>query len=324
MLTGAELQAMSARQFADAPAFDVFQFQQRQPLFFAQPGFAVQRALGVGQGNHFAAEIHDLTRRVLRDVAGSGNRHALAFHGLPAALEHFFGEVHASEPGGFRANQAAAVGHAFAGEDAGELVAQAFVLTEEEANFPRTDADIAGRHVYVGADVAVQLAHERLTETHDFGIALALRIEVRAALAAAHGQGGQRVLEGLLEGEEFQHAHVHRWMKTQTALVWADGAVHLDAETAIDLNLALIVDPRHAKHYGALRLADTLQNPRGQVMRIGFEKRPQTAQHLFDSLVKFGLVRVAFFQARKEGFDGFDHGQSLGKFIVVGGDWAGL
>ncbi|MNT10730.1 hypothetical protein D3C72_1455750 [compost metagenome] len=59
-------------------------------------------------------------------------------------------------------------------------------------------------------------------------------------------------------------------------------------------------------------------------MRIGFEKRPQTAQDFFDGLVEFGLIRVAFFQASEEGFDGFDHGKSLGKFIVVGGDWAGL
>jgi hypothetical protein len=248
----------------------------------------------------------------------------MTLRALPAALEHFFGEVHAAETGGFRANQAAAVSHALAGEDAGELVAQALVLAKQETDLPRTDTDITGRHVDVSTDVAIQLAHERLAEAHDFSIALALRIEVGTALAAAHGQGGQRVLEGLLEGEEFQHAEVHRRMEAQAALVRADGAVHLDTEAAIDLDLALIVDPRHPENQRALRLADTLENPRSQVMRIGFEKRPQTAQDFFDSLVEFGLIRVAFFQARKEGFDGFDHGQSLGKFIVVGGDWAGL
>ncbi|MNF78093.1 hypothetical protein D3C84_602610 [compost metagenome] len=98
-------------------------------------------------------------------------------------------------------------------------------------------------------------------------------------------------------------------METQAALVRADGAVHLDAESAIDLDLALIVDPRYAKHHRPLRLADALQDAGGQVMRIGFKKRPQGTQDFFDSLVEFGLVRVAFFQARKEGFDGFDHGK---------------
>ncbi|CAI8946165.1 hypothetical protein EMIT0P258_70224 [Pseudomonas sp. IT-P258] len=96
-------------------------------------------------------------------------------------------------------------------------------------------------------------------------------------------------------------------METQATLVRADCAVHLDAETTIDLDLALIVDPRHAKHHRTLRLADALQDAGGQVMRIGFKKRPQGTQDFFDSLVKLGLIRVAFFQARKEGFDGFDH-----------------
>ncbi|MNG09609.1 hypothetical protein D3C84_930320 [compost metagenome] len=44
-------------------------------------------------------------------------------------------------------------------------------------------------------------------------------------------------------------------------------------------------------------------------MRIGFEKRPQAAQDFFHRLMEFGLVRVTFFQAGKEGFDGFDHGK---------------
>ena len=50
-----------------------------------------------------------------------------------------------------------------------------------------------------GADVPVQLAHEALAEAHDLVVALALRVEVAAALAAAHRQRGQAVLEDLLE-----------------------------------------------------------------------------------------------------------------------------
>jgi hypothetical protein len=62
------------------------------------------------------------------------------------------------------------------------------------------------------------------------------------------------------KARNFKHAQVHRRVEAQAALVRADGAVHLDAETAIDLDLALIIDPRHAKHDRALRLADALQD----------------------------------------------------------------
>ncbi|MNV15153.1 hypothetical protein D3C71_1058660 [compost metagenome] len=107
-------------------------------------------------------------------------------------------------------------------------------------------------------------------------------------------------------------------MEAQPALVRADGAVHLDAETAIDLHLAVIVDPGNPKHDRPLRLTDALQNARGQVARIGFEKRPQAAQNFFDGLVEFRLIRVAFFQAGKEGFDGFDHGKVSANLLSLG------
>ena len=106
--------------------------------------------------------------------------------------------------------------------------------------------------------MAVQLGHEALAEAHDFHVALAVGVEVRAALAAAHGQGGQAVLEGLLEAEELQDALVDRRMEAQTALVGADGAVELDAVAAVHLDLALIIDPGHTEGDDALGLDQTL------------------------------------------------------------------
>ena len=94
----------------------------------------------------------------------------------------------------------------------------------------------------------IQFVHERLAEPHHFVVALALGIEIGAALAAAHRERRQAVLEHLLEGQELQHAEVDRRMEPQAALVGADGAVHLDAEAAVDLHLAAVVDPRHAEH----------------------------------------------------------------------------
>ena len=57
--------------------------------------------------------------------------------------------------------------------------------------------------------MAVKLVHESLTETHHLSIALAAGREVGAALASAHGQSGERVLESLLESKEFEDAEIH-------------------------------------------------------------------------------------------------------------------
>ena len=86
-------------------------------------------------------------------------------------------------------------GQALAGEDAVVLVADALVLAEQVADLTAANADITGGHIGIGADVAVQLGHKALAEAHNLGVALALGVKVRAALAAAHGQAGQAVLE---------------------------------------------------------------------------------------------------------------------------------
>ena len=98
-------------------------------------------------------------------------------------------------------------------------------------------------------------------------------------------------------------------METQAALVRANGTAHLDTITAVDLDLALIVDPRHAEQDRALRLDHTLKNTGLQVVRIGLQEGPEAAQYLFHRLMEFRLGWVTFFQACEEVFDGFDHGK---------------
>ncbi|MNZ82402.1 hypothetical protein D3C78_1010990 [compost metagenome] len=181
-------------------------------------------------------------------------------------------------------------------------------MAEHEADLAGAHTDVTGRHVQVGADVAVQLAHEGLAEAHHFGVALALGVEVRAALAAAHGQRGEGVLEYLFEGQELEHTQVYRGVETQAALVGADGTAHLDAVAAVDLNLALVIDPRHAEQHRALGFDHALENAGLQVVWVGFEERPKAAQHFFHRLVEFGLGRVALLQALEEMVDRFDHG----------------
>ncbi len=63
------------------------------------------------------------------------------------------------------------------------------VLAEQVADLAAADADVTRGDVGVLAEVAVQLVHERLAEAHDLGVRAAVRVEVRAALAAADGPG---------------------------------------------------------------------------------------------------------------------------------------
>ncbi|MCY1438556.1 hypothetical protein D9M71_547610 [compost metagenome] len=106
-------------------------------------------------------------------------------------------------------------------------------------------------------------------------------------------------------------------MEAQAALVRADGAVHLDAEAAIDLHLAMIVDPGNTEGHRTFGLAHAFENARLQVVRVGFQKGPEATQYFFDCLVEFRLVGVAFFQASEEAFDRFDHARSLGKLLSL-------
>lgn len=295
------------RHLADAPAAHVLQLHQVFPLLVGEPRLGIQGAFGIGQRDHLAAHFHDLARRVLGDVARAGDRHPLAVEAAATILEHFLGEVDAAEAGRLRADQAAAIAQALAGQHRGELVGQALVLAEQVADLTRADADVAGRHVQVGADVAVQLAHERLAETHHLGVALALRIEVGAALAAAHGQSGQGVLEDLLEGEELQHPEVDRGMEAQAALVGADGAAHLHPVATVDPYPALVVDPGYAEQDRPLGFDDAFDDAGFQVVRVGLEERPEGTQHLFHRLVEFGLIGIAPLQALEESVDGLRH-----------------
>ena len=140
--------------------------------------------------------------------------------------------------------------------------------------------------------MAEQLGHEGLAEAHDLHVGLALRVEVAAALAAAHGQRGEAVLEDLLEAEELDDAEVHRRVQAQAALVGADGAVELHAETAVHLNLAVIVDPRHAEHDDALGLDDALEQRGLLVLGMGLDDRLEGLKHLGDGLDELGLLGV--------------------------------
>ena len=217
----------------------------------------------------------------------------LALEGVAGALEVLVDEVDQAVAGGLGAGERAAKGEALAREDTGPLVLEALVLAEHVGHLTAANAQVAGGDVGVGADVAEELGHEGLAERHDLAVGLALGVEVGAALAAAHGERGERVLEDLLEAQELEHANGDGGVEAQAALVGADGGVELHAVAAVDLDLALVVDPRHAEHDHALGLDDALEKRGLLVLGVGVEGGLQGLEDLLGGLDELGLLGVA-------------------------------
>ncbi len=249
---------------------------------------------GVGGGDHGRPELLGLLDRVQGDVPGAGDGDPQAVQLLAPGAQHLGGEQHAAVAGGLGPGLGAAPADALAGQHA-RLVAvgDPLVLAEQVADLPAADADVPGRDVGVLAEVAVQLGHEGLAEAHDLGVRAALGVEVRAALAAADAEAGQRVLEDLLEAEELHDPEVHRGVEPQPALVRAEGAVELHPEAPVDVHPAPVVRPRHPEHHLALGLHDPLDDPRLDQLRPRRQHRSERLHHLPHGLVELGLAGVA-------------------------------
>src|SRR5699024_6529038 len=106
----------------------------------------------------------------------------------------------------------------------------------------------------------------------------------------------------------FEYAQVDRRMKTQSAFVGADGAVHLDTVTAVHMNLTVVIHPRHAEHDHTLRFDESLNDTRLEVFGMLLQERPQRAQNFFGCLMEFGLLWVAQLQVRQAGCQRISHG----------------
>jgi hypothetical protein len=145
--------------------------------------------------------------------------------------------------------------------------------------------------------VAVQLGHKALAEAHNFGVALAVGVKVRTALAAAHGQAGQAVLEALLKAQELEDRQVDRRMEAQAAFVGADGRVELHTVAAVDLHLASVIHPRHTEHDDALRLNQALDQACLFIFRMGLNNRLQAFENFLNSLQIFLLFSIALNKA---------------------------
>src|SRR5687767_5174959 len=119
-----------------------------------------------------------------------------------------------------------------------------------------------------------------------------MRIEIRPALPAAHRERRQGILDHLLEGKKLEHAEVYRLVETKPAFIRAERAVHLDAKAAVDLDLTLVVLPRHAKHDHALGLDDALEDLGLCEVRASLKDKVEAFEDFFDRLVEFRLCRI--------------------------------
>ena len=99
--------------------------------------------------------------------------------------------------------------------------------------------------------------------------------------------------EDLLKSKKFQYPLIHAGVKAQAALVGANGRIILDAETFIDLNLAVVIDPLHTKRNGAFWLNKALKDFKALVLRIFVQYGLQTVQHFLYSLKEYGLVGIS-------------------------------
>ena len=103
------------------------------------------------------------------------------------------------------------------------------------------------------------------------------------------------VLEGLLEAQELDDRSIHTGMQAQAALVGADGAVELNAEATVHLNLARIVHPGYTELDKTLRLDQALQHTVFLVFRVLFHQSLQAFQNLAHGLQELRLIGVTGF-----------------------------
>lgn len=76
-------------------------------------------------------------------------------------------------------------------------------------------------------------------------------------------------------------------MEAEAALVWSDGAVEFHTVSAVHLNLALVIDPRHAEQDGSFRFHDPFQNRVVFILGIRSQNRFDRAEHFLNGLDEF-------------------------------------
>ena len=278
--------------FAYAAALNVFKVLYKRKLFGVYAVFIVNKARRIRHRKRFCPALNKFLHGKLRNVTASRNGTAQAFKRFVFDGEHIRGKVNQAVAGCFGTDERAAVRAALSGKHARKFVAYALVLAEHIADFAGAHPDIACRHVRVGADVAIQFGHKRLTKTHNFAVAFPVRIKIGTALCAAHGQRRQAVFKSLFEAQKLQYAQIDGRMEADAAFIRADRSVKLNAVAPVHLNRALVVDPRNTEYNGAVGFDTALQNSVPFEFRHLFGNDFQRFKHFANRLQKFRLGRI--------------------------------
>ena len=234
------------------------------------------------------------------NVAGAGNCDHFAVEVLVPGGQHLFHEIDQAETGGFQADVTATEFDILAGEHSGKVIGKASIVSEQVADFTTPDIDVTRRDINVIANVAIQLVHEGITETHDLTIGTLPGVEIRTALGPANTHAGKSVLKHLFKSKKFQHRLVDRGMKAQPALVGADQVTVLYPPAAIDLNASFIVFPGHAERDNPVRFRQTLQEIFLFVNRVIEYFVADVVDHFPHGLKEFILPGIALFQVGKK------------------------
>ena len=246
-----------------------------------------------GDGNHLGTKLSGLDGGTPSHVTEAGEGDALAFHLVVLLFHHALHIVDGTETGGFRTNQGAAPAVALAGQSAGAVLAGQFLVgTVEVTDFTSANADVTGRAVLIRTDVAPQLIHEGLAETHDFLVRLANGVEIGTALATAERQVGQGVFEDLLESQELQHGDVDSLVEAETAFVCTEGGVELYTVTQVGLDFAIAVNPSHTERENTIGLDQALHDFRLFKFRMLVIHLFDGFQHFANSLQVFAFSRM--------------------------------
>jgi hypothetical protein len=84
-------------------------------------------------------------------------------------------------------------------------------------------------------------------------------------------------------------------MKTQASFVRTERAVHLDAEPAVNLNLAFVIDPGNTELNHPLGFDKALENLSVSILLVTLDDRPDRFKYFGDRLKELRLIRIALF-----------------------------
>ena len=153
------------------------------------PGLVVDVAAGIRKRDRFRSHIDQLLDRVLRDVAAAGDQASLARQLLIAASSASprRSRLRHNRSPRDESGEPPQVSPLPVSTPVNSFRSFLYIPKRKPISRPPTPMSPAGTS-RIRSDVAGQLRHERLAEAHHFVVALSFRIEVGAALPAAHRQ----------------------------------------------------------------------------------------------------------------------------------------